>query len=116
MLALRAAPGVQAFTYLAILLVIDRKDEHQLVTLVLEFKRFQFFTTGLLQLLGGVAGYYRCVSLGSACGARAYVVGESTRMSVLIGWTSIIGFVLQILVAWCALRGERRARALCRRV
>lgn len=115
-LALRAAPGVQAFTYLAILLVIDRKDEHQLVTLVLEFKRFQFFTTGLLQLLGGVAGYYRCVSLGSACGARAYVVGESTRMSVLIGWTSIIGFVLQILVAWCALRGERRARALFRRV
>lgn len=56
--------GVQPFFYAFIFLVIDKGDEYQLVNFILNYKKLQFFTQGVVSGVIGFALFYGCIDYG----------------------------------------------------
>jgi len=54
--------GIYAFTFLFIFILIDKKDEYQLVYFILSFKGAQFFSWGLVKGIVGFSMYFMCVT------------------------------------------------------
>jgi hypothetical protein len=56
--------GVQPFFYAFIFLAIDKGDEYQLVSFILNYKKLQFFTQGVVSGVIGYALFYGCIDYG----------------------------------------------------
>lgn len=54
-------PGLMLIDFL----MISKKDEYQLVSFILSFKTFHFFTFGIIRGVVGFAQYYGCVNYGT---------------------------------------------------
>jgi len=54
--------GIWAWMFLMIFLIIDKKDEYQLVYFILYFKGCQFFSWGIIKGLVGFLQYFSCVT------------------------------------------------------
>lgn len=108
--AFKAVPfaGIQSFMFLLNLLLIDRTDEYQLVSYVQAFKSFQFYTTGIVSSFVGNVMYLSCAGL-RAQTHRCEAVGPGSDPDVFTFVLSICGFVLQVVLAWVALRLMRSA-------
>ena len=95
--------GIQSFMFLLNLCLIDRRDEYQLVAYVQAFKSFQFYTTGLVSSFVGSVMYMSCAGLRTTKNRCAHAgPGGEPRISTFV--LSVCGFVLQVLLAWVALR------------
>jgi len=54
--------GIWSWMFLVIFLIIDKKDEYQLVYFILSFKGCQFFSWGVVKGLVGFMQYFACVT------------------------------------------------------
>jgi len=54
--------GIWAWMFLLIFLIIDKRDEYQLVYFILSFKGCQFFSWGIIKGLAGFVQYFACVT------------------------------------------------------
>merc|ERR1719362_832058 len=54
--------GIWSWMFLVIFLIIDKKDEYQLVYFILSFKGCQFFSWGIVKGLVGFMQYFACVT------------------------------------------------------
>jgi hypothetical protein len=57
--------GVQPFFYVLIWLMIDKSDEFQLVQFILNYKKLQFFTQGIVSGVIGYCLYFFCADVGA---------------------------------------------------
>ena len=112
--------GASQLAFAALLCVIDRTDEAQLVQFVLGFKGFQFVTTGILPGLVGVVLYVRCVILTGGGGdddadddAATHSCDRSgpaaDGLSSLTFYVDVAGFGLQCALVWLAMYKLRSA-------
>ena len=60
--------GVQALYFILLFLMLDKRDEFQMVNFILQFKGLQFVTLGVLNCMVGSASYYGCVGVDYASG------------------------------------------------
>eukprot|EP00435_Cladocopium_sp_Y103_P053126 s1169_g16.t4 len=118
LVALLPVYGVSPCVFLIIFLLIDKTDEFQLVSFILQFKGFQFLTQGVLRSLVGFFTYLNCVTAvaeaehkcaNSGPGAnllgidrlviggqgRDLGIGSSAPMAI-----ALVGYVLQIALVW----------------
>jgi len=101
--------GVSSFAFTALLCIIDRRDQFQLIQFILIFKKFQFLISGVCGLLYFSAWYSHCVLLEqptrtNSCGDD----GPGTfRLGIfspsVVMYPIIIGFFAQIALVWVAL-------------
>ena len=106
---LRAVPvaGVQPFVFGLIFALIDRTDTYQLVFYIYQFKAFQFFTTGVAELLYGAMLYFWCVTLKSPDNPTDCQRAGPGAGGELYGVVCAVGFLAQLLLVWCALLAMR---------
>ena len=106
--------GASQIAFAALLCVIDRTDEAQLVQFVLGFKGFQFVTTGILPGLVGVVLYVRDLTLPGGGGDDDADDDGATHacdrsgpaadgLSSLTFYVDAAGFVLQCALVWLAM-------------
>merc|ERR1712217_262929 len=54
--------GVSPICFFFVFLIIDKKDEFQLIQFILQFKGTQFISVGFLRMLIGYIMYLHCVT------------------------------------------------------
>ncbi|CAK9038066.1 Hypothetical protein SCF082_LOCUS22441 [Durusdinium trenchii] len=99
LISLVPAYGVSPCVFLVIFLLIDKTDEFQLVSFILQFKGFQFLTQGFLRSLVGFFLYLHCVT------AVAEVEHDCAQMgpgSMAPAAVALAGYVVQITLVWIA--------------
>jgi hypothetical protein len=110
-LFVRACPafGINSLSFCVLLMLIDRRDQYQLVQFIMVFKKFQFWLNGVCGLLYYSAAYSYCVVIfhpkyTEVCGATG--PGSTSLKGLDPNWIVmpiIVGFVLQIILVWIAL-------------
>eukprot|EP01016_Furgasonia_blochmanni_P040021 TRINITY_DN5058_c0_g1_i2.p1 TRINITY_DN5058_c0_g1~~TRINITY_DN5058_c0_g1_i2.p1 ORF type:complete len:369 (+),score=43.53 TRINITY_DN5058_c0_g1_i2:346-1452(+) len=94
--------GVQQITFLLYFLMIDKRDEYQLVNFILSFKKLQFITFGCINGITGYVGYFLC-SVRNEADPKKYAdcilegPGSSINYFLDLG-----GFFLQVALIWIA--------------
>ena len=106
-------PILQSFCFAAILLLIDRRDDYQLLQWILSFKQFQFWTTGMLNLLYVAAAYSFCVNVRrpdsvEECGGSLGDGDDEAGLLAVYGswlwlWLLLASWLLQLALLWVAL-------------
>ena len=98
--------GVSSLSFAALLSTIDREDSYQLVKFIFLFKAFQFWFSGVLELLMVSWSYSVCiiVHLGEDCGGSGIYENEAGSLgpSIVFG-LAILGFCFQIILVWVAM-------------
>ncbi|KAL4439601.1 hypothetical protein ABPG74_004003 [Tetrahymena malaccensis] len=96
--------GISSFYFILLFLIIDKSDEYQLINFILEFKRLQFFSIGVI---GGTIGFYmyfKCVEenthLSLSIQQNCYQYGPSMLIHPRI---DLIAFGINILLVWITL-------------
>jgi len=102
--------GVQAAYFVCVFLLIDKKDEYQLVRFILSFKGLQFVTLGLMNCVIGAALYFQCVSVEyvgpiTSMGSHSYLhTCDKAGPAALPGfYTDMILFAVQSITIWVAM-------------
>lgn len=92
--------GVAPLMFLFIFLIIDKRDEFQLIYFILQFKGFMFITQGIVRTILGFFTYIDCVSAkASPDEHHCETDGPGVRGTlVLMGG----GFLLQVILVWIA--------------
>ena len=104
-------PIFQSFSFAFILCLIDRKDDYQLLQWILSFKQFQFWITGLGELVFTAWSYSYCVNvLMPSNVARCGESLESSEADLVASWGSwlliwllLASWLLQMILLWVAL-------------
>lgn len=92
---------IQAFFKFFTWLMVDKSDEYQLITFILDFKSLQFFTIGCLGGLIGYINFYNCVHyFGGYSKTSINRCAAQGEMDPIIYGIEISGFVLQIVMIW----------------
>ena len=86
--------GIRPAYYLLVLMLMDRRDEYQLVMFVQAFKATQFFA-GVLGLLMATAEYFDCVTFGS--GGKDCSASAAFEISFA---AAFISFVANVMLVW----------------
>jgi len=94
--------GIWAWMFLVIFLIIDQKDEYQLVYFILSFKGCQFFFWGIIKGLVGFLLYFACVTFPNlkevaATGSRCMTDGPGMAELYQI---IVASWLLPILLVW----------------
>lgn len=99
LVALLPVYGVSPCVFLIIFLLIDKTDEFQLVSFILQFKGFQFLTQGVLRSLVGFFTYLNCVTAVAEAEHKCANSGPGSSAPMAI---ALVGYVLQIALVWIA--------------
>lgn len=107
--------SMSSLSFLLTLLLIDRNDEFQLISFILEFKGTQFIGVGMISTLTGALRYVKCVnfqpslqpvddqnnhtSISHTFSHTCDVSGPGSNNSFYLDF---LGFVLQIVLVWVA--------------
>jgi len=86
--------------FLFLFLLIDHRDEYQLIFFILWFKGMQFFSHGILRTIMGFFLYFSCVTLPKNAdqhGCENLGPGLAGHFETILG-----GWVLQVLLVWLA--------------
>lgn len=92
--------GICPMVYLFMFLLIDKGDEYQLISYILQFKGTQYLSHGLLRLLIGFALFIACVTVpanadGHQCEKSG--PGQAGDFTIIVGT-----FAVQIVLVWLA--------------
>mmetsp|Transcript_6638 Transcript_6638/g.15382 ORF Transcript_6638/g.15382 Transcript_6638/m.15382 type:complete len:478 (-) Transcript_6638:136-1569(-) len=88
--------GISPAVFLFIFLLIDKSDEFQLVSFILEFKGFQYLTQGVVRSVMGYFMYLNCVSVpGDLEKCVENGPGSETPVAAVLA-----GYSIQILLVW----------------
>ncbi|CAE7747810.1 unnamed protein product [Symbiodinium pilosum] len=91
--------GISPGIFCVIFLVIDKTDEFQLVSFILEFKGFQYLTQGVIRSLMGYFMYLNCITAPGQAEDNCATNGPgSVAPTALV----LVGYVLQIVLVWIA--------------
>jgi len=99
LVALLPVHGVSPAVFLVIFLLIDKTDEFQLVSFILQFKGFQFLTQGVLRSLVGFFMYLHCVTAVADAEHECANAGPGSSAPMAI---ALAGYVLQVVLVWIA--------------
>ncbi|CAE7562348.1 unnamed protein product [Symbiodinium natans] len=91
--------GISPAIFVFIFMVIDKTDEFQLVSFILQFKGFQYLTQGVLRSLMGYFMYLNCVT---APGQREDYCATNGPGSVAPSIVVLVGYFVQIVLVWIA--------------
>jgi len=91
--------GISPGIFLLIFLIVDKTDEFQLVSFILEFKGFQYLTQGLVRSLMGYFLYLNCVT---APGQEEDFCATNGPGSVAPTLIVLVGYLLQVVLVWTA--------------
>ncbi|CAK0909361.1 unnamed protein product, partial [Prorocentrum cordatum] len=96
--------GFYALVYAVIFLVIDKRDEFQLLQFILQFKGTQFLSHGVIRTIMGFFMFVNCVSSQAqeeqhSCENHGPGTAEFYRGMYEF---SIFGWVLQVMLMWAA--------------
>lgn len=96
-------PALAPVNYFLIFATMDRADEYQLVSFILNIKGSTFFTRGIGLAVMGLLLYYECVTMSGSkdehfCDTRG--PGQA-RFGWLL-WVQVAGLVLEVLLVWAA--------------
>lgn len=94
--------GVRSFCFMLILLLIDRKDEYQLLSFIMSFKGFQFISGGIIQAILGAVLYYSCINFNQAGDLAEVTCVDSGPGAADNFFLSIIAFLLNVVLVWIA--------------
>ncbi|CAJ1441920.1 unnamed protein product [Effrenium voratum] len=98
-IALLPIYGISPCVFLLIFLIIDKTDEFQLVSFILQFKGFQYLTQGVLRSL---VGYFLFLSCVTSPGSQEHFCAQSGPGSAAPMILVVVGFGLQTVLAWIA--------------
>jgi len=105
--------GLCPAVYFLLFLIIDKSDDFQLVAFILQFKGTQFISNGIIRTFTGFFVYLSCVTVPAQEDHSCAEDGPGVAGQVEV---TLAGWVLQILLVWCAFLLLRCAKQRARQV
>jgi len=100
LISLIPVAGICPLIFLFIFLIIDKRDEFQLIAFILQFKGTQFLSHGIIRTLVGFFQFINCVSAPATSNehnCEKSGPGVGGPYEIIIG-----GYFLQVLLIWIA--------------
>jgi len=114
--------GIYVYMFLVIFIVIDKRDEYQLISFILSFKGAQFFTWGVIKGFVGFTMYFFCVTFPSSLSFSPEDIAQILSGNVTSSssfdsnrcatagpgltdqyWVSILAWLLPLILCWFCL-------------
>lgn len=92
--------GVSPMFYFFVFLIIDKRDEFQIVQFILAFKGTQFLSTGIIRGIVGLSLFVACVTAEAHDDDHSCETKGPGNASGF--WATMAGFVIQVLLCWLA--------------
>lgn len=95
---------MQPIFNLIIFIMIDKRDDYQLVQFIISFKGLQFFTMGCIGGIYAYSAYFFCISFGGKndLGTEVNKCAVVDDISKYFYYLEVGGFVLQVVLVWTA--------------